>query len=250
MPRQRLPRLCSNLKCQVVETPLWRRGWKKSDGTFARLCNSCGLHFRKGHYCEHCLQLYKEQDEFDDSWLCCSGCSRYSHIDCIKAARGSEHVADPKKYLCTDCSAPSSKRCCEPASAVDECVVDSENESASPMIIRKRKISVTTIEVRSSPAKRTRSKQSSENANKKAKVSTVPDIKVEEPVKQFPLLSDCNYAPLSKCTTTVLVERRMSISQPTADLPAMKDSSLAGFNVLWAVCEAELSKLGSIASRT
>lgn len=257
MPRQRLPRLCSNLKCQTVETPLWRRGWKKSDGTFARLCNSCGLHFRKGHYCDHCMQLYKEQDNFDDSWISCSSCGRYGHKSCIKAARGEAALED---FLCLECA---------PTSDCDV-VVDSETEETKTEIttLRKRKVSVTMIEIPGSPAKRTR-KQTAD------KLKTRDFIKKEQSASSLEgiPIADEKYAPKrsttmrTTCTKTVVITRRKSVTSSSKSQPSAvfklnlgdqvkdqaqgllrkaafpSDPSLSGFNTLWAVCEAELSQL-------
>lgn len=87
MPRQKLPKLCNNIRCGTTVSPLWRKGWDREDGTNARLCNACGLHWRKGHFCPYpwCMAIYKEHEteHFDDDWIRCAGCSRWSHTNCV-----------------------------------------------------------------------------------------------------------------------------------------------------------------------
>lgn len=52
---------CGNFKCQTTNTPLWRKGWiDPRTGKAVMLCNACGLHFKKGHFCLFCNQIYRE----------------------------------------------------------------------------------------------------------------------------------------------------------------------------------------------
>lgn len=66
---------CENPECGTSKTPLWRKGWMK-DGRKVRLCNACGLHYRKGHYCSFCNQIYRANYEIDSKnpLLCCEIC--------------------------------------------------------------------------------------------------------------------------------------------------------------------------------
>lgn len=113
-------RTCANVKCQTASSPLWRKGWALNDGTkkHAMLCNACGLHYKKGHFCLWCNQIYKEVDADDtnDPWVGCDRCSRWTHKRCEESHgyvfRDHHHhhqeereaaAADNAPYLCPQC---------------------------------------------------------------------------------------------------------------------------------------------------
>lgn len=97
------PLCCGNSKCQTSQTPLWRKGWVNSDGKTIMLCNACGLHYKKGHYCMYCNQIYRESDADDHSnpWIGCDRCSRWVHQKCEEA--NGHDCKKQKSYLCPDC---------------------------------------------------------------------------------------------------------------------------------------------------
>jgi hypothetical protein len=75
---------CGNIKCQTNITPLWRKGWTNKDGKsvkvikkLKKLCNACGLHYKKGHFCQYCNQVYKESENInnpENPWIACKTC--------------------------------------------------------------------------------------------------------------------------------------------------------------------------------
>jgi hypothetical protein len=67
---------CGNEKCRTSATPLWRKGWTTKEGKSVMLCNACGLHYKKGHFCQFCHQIYKESesDDKENPWIGCERC--------------------------------------------------------------------------------------------------------------------------------------------------------------------------------
>lgn len=104
------PQCCGNSKCQTTQTPLWRKGWFSHEGKTVMLCNACGLHYKKGHYCMYCHQIYRESDadDYANPWIGCDRCSRWVHQKCEEA--NGHHWKQQKAYLCPDC------RCLTPTS--------------------------------------------------------------------------------------------------------------------------------------
>lgn len=101
---------CGNSKCQTTQTPLWRKGWFSHDGKTVMLCNACGLHYKKGHYCMYCNQIYRESDADDSNnpWIGCDRCSRWVHQKCEEA--NGHNWTQHGSYQCPDC------RCAPPTS--------------------------------------------------------------------------------------------------------------------------------------
>lgn len=99
-------KVCANVLCQTSSTPLWRKGWIGSDGKAVRLCNACGIHFKKHHYCPLCFQIYKGTDICDasDPWIGCLKCSRYVHERCYSLYNPTK-MDEP--YICKECQHPS-----------------------------------------------------------------------------------------------------------------------------------------------
>lgn len=64
------------------------------------MCNKCGLHYRKGHYCKECLEIFKESDMRNEKqfWLICSHCNQWIHKKCMK-----ETCQDETNYVCCEC---------------------------------------------------------------------------------------------------------------------------------------------------
>ena len=80
-------RICENTMCRTTRTPLWRKGWIAERGRKVRLCNACGLHFRKGHFCRYCNQVYRdtcEAEMIQEGWIMCRRCERWVHKKCAK----------------------------------------------------------------------------------------------------------------------------------------------------------------------
>jgi hypothetical protein len=67
------------------------------------LCNACGLHFKKGHFCSFCNQIYRESDADDitNPWIGCDRCSRWIHKKCEEENGVVFTPGIP--YLCPDC---------------------------------------------------------------------------------------------------------------------------------------------------
>jgi hypothetical protein len=98
-------KFCENPRCATEKTPLWRKGWHNSEtGRKVRLCNACGLHFRKGHFCRYCNQIYKDNSELDmsEGWLNCQLCERRTHKSCA-VSNGETIEATDESYFCRDC---------------------------------------------------------------------------------------------------------------------------------------------------
>jgi hypothetical protein len=95
--------ICGNSKCRTTITPLWRKGWVTKEGRAVMLCNACGLHFKKGHYCSFCNQIYRESDADDitNPWIGCDRCSRWVHKKCEEVNGVVFTPGVP--YLCPDC---------------------------------------------------------------------------------------------------------------------------------------------------
>ncbi|KAG2387717.1 hypothetical protein C9374_001311 [Naegleria lovaniensis] len=99
---------CANYKCGTTKTPLWRKGWTVEEPSSKNgykpktvfLCNKCGLHYRKGHYCKECLEIFKESDMRNEKqfWLICSHCNQWIHKKCMK-----ETCQDESNYVCCEC---------------------------------------------------------------------------------------------------------------------------------------------------
>ncbi|KAL9645944.1 hypothetical protein ABK040_015109 [Willaertia magna] len=96
------PLVCGNVKCKTSQTPLWRKGWTTKEGKTVMLCNACGLHYKKGHYCIYCNQIYKESDADDkeEPWIGCDNCHRWVHQNC---ERKNGFEIKPNGYLCPCC---------------------------------------------------------------------------------------------------------------------------------------------------
>jgi len=101
---------CGNSQCRTSQTPLWRRGWTSSDGRPVMLCNACGLHFKKGHYCRLCKQIfpYKETLQRSDhgnedttEWQTCQRCSKFVHLPC--ETKEKDHQVINGAFFCSDC---------------------------------------------------------------------------------------------------------------------------------------------------
>jgi hypothetical protein len=95
-------KVCENSKCSTTQTPLWRKGWMSTRGRRVSLCNACGLHYRKGHFCKYCNEIYRDVHELEGSepWICCQRCERWAHKNCAKAL---PDIPLEPNYLCTDC---------------------------------------------------------------------------------------------------------------------------------------------------
>lgn len=77
--KNKTSKVCENAKCGTDKTPLWRKGWYSTSGNRVRLCNACGLHYRKGHYCKYCNEIYRDMYELEgpEQWMCCERCKIY-----------------------------------------------------------------------------------------------------------------------------------------------------------------------------
>lgn len=81
-------RACENPKCGMTKTSTWRKGWfvrDKATGQRRRctLCNKCGLHYRKGHFCKYCWTLYRSRSEMErEGWTTCELCQTVFHRQC------------------------------------------------------------------------------------------------------------------------------------------------------------------------
>jgi hypothetical protein len=100
--REKKEVFCGNEKCKTTNTPLWRKGWVDPDGKSIMLCNACGLHWKKGHFCQVCKQIYKESegDDMENPWIGCDRCSRWSHLNCDTTK---PEIADGDPYFCEAC---------------------------------------------------------------------------------------------------------------------------------------------------
>jgi hypothetical protein len=129
---------CGNSKCQTSQTPLWRKGWVTPDGKTVMLCNACGLHYKKGHYCMYCNQIYRESDADDHSnpWIGCDRCSRWVHQKCEE--QNGHECKRQKSYLCPDCRSMSTT---SNASVITTNPTTSSNPGKipSPSVIKKRR---------------------------------------------------------------------------------------------------------------
>ncbi|KAG2389576.1 hypothetical protein C9374_014136 [Naegleria lovaniensis] len=96
------PLVCGNVKCKTNQTPLWRKGWTTKEGKPVMLCNACGLHYKKGHFCVYCNQIYKESDADDKEqpWIGCDSCHRWVHQNCEKS---NGYEIKSGGYLCPCC---------------------------------------------------------------------------------------------------------------------------------------------------
>lgn len=95
---------CGNIKCKTINTPLWRKGWTDmATRKSVMLCNACGIHFKKGHYCLYCNQIYRESegDDRTNPWIGCDKCSRWVHQKCVLAHGEICNAKLP--YLCLRC---------------------------------------------------------------------------------------------------------------------------------------------------
>lgn len=134
------PLCCGNSKCQTSQTPLWRKGWVNSDGKTVMLCNACGLHYKKGHYCMYCNQIYRESDADDHSnpWIGCDRCSRWVHQNCEE--QNGHDCKKQKSYLCPDCRSIGD---CDTTSqnASPTAITTSSNpgKASAPSVIKKRR---------------------------------------------------------------------------------------------------------------
>lgn len=93
---------CGNPLCKTTNTPLWRKGWTDPSGKSITLCNSCGLLYRKGHFCQGCLQIYREsdQDNPENPWIGCDRCSRWVHKNCDSKI---STLKEGESYICLTC---------------------------------------------------------------------------------------------------------------------------------------------------
>jgi hypothetical protein len=95
---------------------MWRKGWyegnKEEEESEKRvcLCNACGLLWKRGWFCEHCLTVYrkdgKDQRQKEPSrcpWISCDYCDNFSHYECEKERGAGENVLEQKYYACPQC---------------------------------------------------------------------------------------------------------------------------------------------------
>ncbi|KAL9644249.1 hypothetical protein ABK040_005710 [Willaertia magna] len=158
---------CANPKCLTTKTPLWRKGWcieePSSKNNFKPktvfLCNKCGLHYRKGHYCKECLEIFKESDMRNEKqfWIICGNCNQWIHKKCLK-----ENNDNNETYICRDCQ---------------------HNPNRAP--INKRKKNNTSSEATTSTKQKKKSKQTAVEPqcvvyNEKKEVAS-PQMLIEEP---------------------------------------------------------------------
>jgi hypothetical protein len=72
--------------CKTDDTPLWRKGWEDpKTKKKVSLCNSHGICYSKGQYCQGCKYIYNvsEIPHNREKWECCRKCGNHSHINCI-----------------------------------------------------------------------------------------------------------------------------------------------------------------------
>lgn len=65
-----------------------RKGFAVEGGRRANLCNACGLHYRKGHFCKFCNEIYRDSSELvnaPEPWVTCPKCERWVHKKCLFA---------------------------------------------------------------------------------------------------------------------------------------------------------------------
>lgn len=96
--------VCSNVRCGTSSSPLWRKGWTNQDGTVSMLCNACGLHFKKGHFCKFCKQIFKESELENplDPMKCCSICQQWFHVRCAHRLQ-SQCENETASFICPEC---------------------------------------------------------------------------------------------------------------------------------------------------
>lgn len=74
--------ICSN--CYTRMTPQWRKGtYNNFMDKYAQLCNSCGLKFSKGQYCDYCFKIYGLSAIDKSLYYTCTDCGKMDHIDCV-----------------------------------------------------------------------------------------------------------------------------------------------------------------------
>jgi hypothetical protein len=90
---------CGNEKCRTSATPLWRKGWTTKEGKSVMLCNACGLHYKKGHFCQFCHQIYKESesDDKENPWIGCERCKFiFKNKNILKVQDGFTNIVTKK----------------------------------------------------------------------------------------------------------------------------------------------------------
>lgn len=133
------PLCCGNSKCQTSQTPLWRKGWVNSDGKTIMLCNACGLHYKKGHFCMYCNQIYRESDADDHSnpWIGCDRCSRWVHQKCEE--QNGHECKKQKSYLCPDCRSIGTPTDATQSASTSPATSSNPGKASTPSVIKKRR---------------------------------------------------------------------------------------------------------------
>lgn len=44
----------------------------------------CGLHYRKGHFCNYCMELHSRTELLHGGWTTCTNCNCMFHLECAK----------------------------------------------------------------------------------------------------------------------------------------------------------------------
>ena len=78
------------------------------------MCNACGLHYRKGHFCKFCNEIYRDVNELvsTEPWILCCACERYMHRKCVQQAgislpksQSHQHISQSvnDQFYCDEC---------------------------------------------------------------------------------------------------------------------------------------------------
>ena len=100
--------------------PMNRKGHFVEGGRRANLCNACGLHYRKGHFCKFCNEIYRDVNELvsTEPWILCCACERYMHRKCVQQAgmtlpksNSHQHISQSHhdQFYCDECGGGANK---------------------------------------------------------------------------------------------------------------------------------------------
>lgn len=130
---------CANRACNATSSPMWRKGWKVSEGEYASLCNACGIKYRKGELCALCFEMPTPGCANASFWLVCDGCCAWVHLQCAIERVGEFDALHAPVFTCSETCASITRSGAHTSwSSLAQALCDAHEHSVSHRCVFKR----------------------------------------------------------------------------------------------------------------